>query len=177
MFDAALGRFVDPALVRARAEVARFGLRGGSLRAIAVLSGLIAAALVAAHLYLVGLLLFALSRLVAVLDAELPASTLSFDLIVYAALAFGFAIADPSRALAAAFFMLGAVILAACIGVFGAGPTPSRSAFFMAGIVAFVAIAAICIRPDWFSLVAYAAGLACFPLAGLLAAARIVRSA
>ena len=76
--------------------------------------------------------------------------------IFYASLPFAFALADPSRALAAAFALFSFV---AFVSVRRIEPLEE--------IVCTLAFAASCAFASWFSLIAYALGIACFVLAGL----------
>jgi hypothetical protein len=157
------------------AAVARLGT--GGLTALAMALGIAAAACVALHFYLPGLALFALNRAAAILAgarnsvAAIPVT----DLLIYAALAFGFAIADPARALAASFLLLGIVVLAGCAVVFDAKQGAVANVPLIVGTIIFAAIVLCCIQPERFSLVAYLFGLLCFPLAGTFAASSIVR--
>lgn len=173
MLDGIFG-FIDPVVARIDARLNEWGLRPGQRIALAVAFGIVAAVVIALHAYWVGLGFFVLSTLAVTLGSARRRPVSPFDMIVYAALAFGFAIADPSRALAASFLLLGMIVLAACTIAF-APRHSSRGAVAATGLMIFLAIASACIRPDWFSLMAYAAGLACFPAAGLIAASSIVR--
>jgi hypothetical protein len=172
MLDEPLRKWADPLRDLA---VARLGI--GVLVVFAMMLGIAAAASVAAHLYLLGLALFLSNRIVAILAGpQNGVAAISIaDLLIYAALAFAFAIADPSRALAACFLLLGIVVLAGCSVLFGAKPSAAPGASLAIGIVVFVAIALCCIWPERFSLVAYLFGLLCFPLAGTFAAAALAR--
>jgi hypothetical protein len=167
-----LHNYVDP--LRAPV-VARLGI--GLLSGLAMALGIAAAASVATHFYLLGLALFVLNRIAAILAgfqtgvAAVPIP----DLLIYAALAFGFAIADPSRALAASFLLLGIVVLAGCAVLFGAERIAEPVASLVVGAIVFAAIVLCCFLPERFSLVAYLLGLLCFPLAGTFAASSVVR--
>ncbi|HUB85750.1 MAG TPA: hypothetical protein VL971_08655 [Rhizomicrobium sp.] len=167
-----LSKYVDP--LRA-AAVARLG--AGPLAGLTMVLGIAAAACIAVHLYLPGLALFVANRIGAVLAAvQNNVAAISVpDLLIYAALTFAFAIADPARALAAAFLLLGIVVLAGCAVLFGAGRAASTDASLMAGVIVFAAICWCCLQPERFSLIAYLFGLLCFPVAGTFAASSIVR--
>lgn len=167
-----LRTYVDPPRA---AAVARVGV--GPLIGLTMVLGIAAAACIAVHLYLPGLALFAGSRIGAAL-AGVQSNVATFsvpDLLIYAALTFAFAIADPTRALAAAFLLLGIVVLAGCAVLFGAERTTSAEVSLIAGVVVFAAICWCCLQPERFSLIAYLLGLLCFPVAGTFAASSIVR--
>jgi hypothetical protein len=172
MIQTLLRRYVDPLH---DAATARLG--AGVLTGTAMALGILAAAFVAAHLYLWGLAFFVLNRIVAIL-ARFPGGVAAIpipDLLIYAALTFGFAIADPSRALASSFLLLGIVVLAGCAVLFGAKVAATSTASLVIDIVIFTAVALCCVLPERFSLVSYLFGLLCFPLAGTFAASSLVR--
>jgi hypothetical protein len=167
-----LRKYLDPLH---DAAIARLG--AGVLTGSAMALGIAAAACVAVHLYLPGLALFVLNRIAAIL-ARFPngvAAIAIADLLIYAALAFAFAVADPSRALASSFLLLGIVVLAGCAVLFGVDRAADPLAPLVIGGAIFIAVALCCIWPERFSLVAYVAGLLCFPLAGTFAASAVVR--
>lgn len=167
-----LRTYVDPP----RAVVAvRLGI--GPLLGLTMVLGIAAAAGIAVHYYLLGLALLVLNRIGAVLaGAQKNVAGISVpDLLTYAALAFAFAIADPSRALAASFLLLGVVMLTGCAVLFGAERAASAEASLVAGIIIFAAVCWCCVQPERFSLIAYLFGLICFPVAGTFAASSIVR--
>ena len=85
------------------------------------------------------------------------------SLIVGAGLAFAFALAEPDRALAAMFLMLGLVVRTA------AGADAAKTELTLAFALA-------CAFPDWFSLAAYSLGIMSFLEAGGLVAAAAVRA-
>jgi hypothetical protein len=172
MISTFLRNYVDP--LRG-AAVARLGT--GALTGLTMTLGIVAAAAVAMHLYLLGLAFFILNRVAAVLaGVQTHVAAISIpDLLIYAVLAFAFAIADPTRALAAAFLLLGIVVLAGCAVLFGAERAASAEASLIAGAIVFAAVCLCCFQPERFSLVAYLFGLLCFPVAGTFAASSIVR--
>jgi hypothetical protein len=172
MISTFLRKYVDP--LRG-AAVALLGT--GALVGLTMALGIAAAAAIAVHLYLLGLAFFVLNRIGAVLtDVQTHVAAISIpDLLIYAAFGFGFAVADPARALAAAFLLLGIVVLAGCAVLFGAGRAATAEASFISGVVIFAAICWCCFQPDRFSLIAYLFGLFCFPVAGTFAASSIVR--
>ena len=85
------------------------------------------------------------------------------SLIAGAGLTFAFALAEPDRALAAMFLMLGLVARAAA----GADAAKTELA---------IAFGLTCLFPNWFSLLAYALGIASFLETGSLVAAAAARA-
>jgi len=160
----------------ARERLDALGIGAGILAALTLSFGIAAAVAVALHAYVPGLALFVLSRAAALIGYPEVSKLSTFDLVVYAALAFGFALAEPERALAASFLMFGLVLLAVSRLAFASKNPPSPRASLAAVAVVFVAVALACIRPDYFNLVAYIGGLVCFPVAGMFAASAIVRA-
>ncbi|HJW41402.1 MAG TPA: CDP-alcohol phosphatidyltransferase family protein [Rhizomicrobium sp.] len=117
------------------------------------------------HRYLLGLGLLVLAGLFDVLDGplarregEAPGGAYFekfLSVVAAAGIPFAFALAQPDRALAAMFLLLGLVARSAADDVrFGKTEI-------------FVAFALACIFPDWFSIVAYVVGILCFVSAGL----------
>lgn len=97
-----------------------------------------------------------------------------------AALVLGFALADPARALAAIFLLLAfAVVLAvlAAMAKIGArvGTSGMLEAWGPRGWATGAVLLLACAMPEWFSIVAYAAGVMGFLAAGMLAAATLAQ--
>ncbi|HEY5348067.1 MAG TPA: CDP-alcohol phosphatidyltransferase family protein, partial [Rhizomicrobium sp.] len=147
-----------------------------TLAAFAV--GLGAVGAIAHGLYLWGAALILASRVLDGLDGEVARATTptnrgaALDLILgfmlAAALPFGFALADPPRALAAMFLIFSlasqavASLSLALISVRtgrGIGVT-DKSAVHIAMLLA-------CLLPDWFSIIAYVLGVVCFIAIGV----------
>src|ERR1043165_5454151 len=115
MLDAAIRTLIDPPLARAAARLAPFAPRADAVTLLGFVLGLAAAAAIARHFYLAGLVLFVLNRTCDGLDGALARAAkptdlgafldIALDFIVYAAIPFAFALADPSRALAACFLV------------------------------------------------------------------------
>jgi hypothetical protein len=100
----------------------------------------------------IGLVLVAASRAAAFVE---PDEVL--DAIVLAGLPFAFALADPSRAVAASFSLFGFIVLLAVC----------RRLDRIEALVCTAAAVVACVFPAWFSLVAYALGIAGFVVAGM----------
>lgn len=73
---------------------------------------------------------------------------------------FGFALADPSQGLAAMFLMLGLSVFTSQRAL--AGRTGIRWMHWLAGVALVIA----CLLPNYFSILAYLIGIACFGAAG-----------
>jgi hypothetical protein len=177
MIETFLRNHADPVREAALARLRYHGISTNILTGLAIALGIAAAVLIAAHLYLAALVAIILNRAAAILSgAKRGVAGVSVpDLLIYAMIAFGFAMADPLRALAAAFLLLGLVVLAACAVMFEAPSRIDRGAALISGIVIFAAIAWSCFQPERFSLFAYLFGLLCFPVAGAYAASALVR--
>ena len=87
---------------------------------------------------------------------------------------FAFALADPGRALAAMFLMLGLTVRAAAAVGAARSSGWTGAMLELAGIgrtELFIALAIACVFPDRFSIVAYTIGILCFIGAGSRVAA------
>ena len=182
MIEGILVRFYDPVMSRIAARLGDAGARPRSLMVLAFVYAAAATAFVAAHSGWFALVFVVLSRLTIeianVHEHHKPLHVVELaDLVLYAALAFGFAVADPDSALAATFLLLGIVIFAICLSQAQVKSTADRSMRTLVGLGLFVAAAVACIKPETFDLIAYAAGLVCFLSAGMLAATIAIRSA
>lgn len=155
---------------------------------IALACGLAAATAIVARFYLVGfvfvaayavLMLFAISRKSATRNATLRQV---FDATGVAVVPFAFAVADPSRALAASFLLFGLVACTAawaeCSGTAGqsaASTVPFRSgrAGMSWWVILYLGLAVACLQHEWFSLIAYLLGALGFVAAGVRVAASV----
>ena len=169
-------------IVQTRAQgalrLAALGIGANALIAAGFVVGLAAMPLVATGhdwialpVLLLGLVLAAVGRTNA--DERSRSLSATFDLIVFAGLPYGFALADPSRALAAAFLLFALIALGAASLVTNASRTLSETD----RVACIVAFAMACVFPLWFSLVAYALGIVCFAVAGARIAWMLTRSA
>lgn len=133
------------------------GVNAVALLVAGLTVGLAALPSIALGHYWLGLALILLSRIPALVGAA-GARDLAARLsaIFYASLPFAFALADPSRALAAAFALFGFVAFVSVKRIDALGE-----------IVCTLAFAAACAFASRFSLIAYALGIACFIVAGL----------
>jgi hypothetical protein len=96
----------------------------------------------------------------------------ALDLVVFASVPFAFALADPSRALAASFLLFG-FIAAGSASLFA---NSNRAIATLDALVCIAAFAVACLVPVWFSLIAYVLGVFCFAAAGTRIALVLTRS-
>lgn len=118
---------------------------------------------------LLGVLISAIGRANA--NVRVAALSAAFDFIVFAAVPFAFALADPARALAAAFLLFG-MIAAGAAALFANEDRELANIDIASCIFAF---ALACLVPQWFSLIAYVLGLLCFIAAGARFALALTR--
>lgn len=171
MLDAFLRRLTGPAL---DAVARRFAVNAPALAFLGFAIGLAALPAIALKMYLPGLALLVLSRPVSALAAAAARQSeqgdrvvTAFDAICFAGVLFAFALADPSRAMAAVFLMFGlAARLASAL-------MSARSLIGNSEILVAVAIA--CVFPDRFAIVAYVLGVLFFVAAGARIAASIAQ--
>jgi hypothetical protein len=96
----------------------------------------------------------------------------TFDLIVLAGMPFAFALADPSRAIAACFLLF-AIVTTVAASLFAQHLPRLETTDRLVGVAALVVA---CVMPQWFSLIAYAVGLAAFIAAGMRVSLALSRS-
>jgi phosphatidylglycerophosphate synthase len=160
--------------------------------------GLGAIPAIATHHYWLGLALIVLNRACDALDGAVARQSaakplgqfldMTLDLIFFAGLPFAFALADPSRGLAAAFFVFGILASGASSLAFtvvaeeqGAAVTPrgytalGYLARMMEDSEFFIAFVLACIAPQLFSVIAYIVGVLCFMTAGARIAFAVAR--
>ncbi len=188
MLDAPFRRLSDPVLTPIATHLARANVSANILTTVGFIAGLGAAAAIATHHDWWGLGLVAANRLAAALDGPLARLTRATDLgaffetvfgiLVAAGVAFAFALADPSRALAAAFLIFALVAAGSASLAFVAiaarrGVTSIRAGF-IESTETFLALALACALPGWFSVIAYVLGALCFATAGMRIAEAVV---
>lgn len=171
MLDAVLRRNFEEYLAPVAARLATWRIQADALTASAFILTAVAVFDIAHQHFYFGLGFLTAARLVDALGGAVArragptAFGTSLKRLLGAAatgaVPFAFALAEPERALAAMFLMLGLVVKAGAKIVQDAKPALSigKSEFFLA-------FAAACLFPNWFSLIAYAVGILCFVLAG-----------
>jgi hypothetical protein len=190
MLDAPLRRLCAPVLTSAGARLPGLRARGDMASMVAFAVGLAAIPALAAQHYWIGLALILLNRLIGALgDAVAARATgrgafldMTFDLIVFAGLPFGFALGDPSHALAACFLVFAIAASGASVVSFNVQATSSTGGIvfgyvgrIMEDSELTLAFAAACIMPGWFGIIAYVAGVLCFLTAGARIALAVSR--
>ncbi len=178
MLDARLRRLIDPLLDRWGARLAARRVSADAVSALGFLVGLAAAASVGAGSYTSGLVLFLLNRLADGIDGAIARHTrltdrggfldIVFDFIVYAAMAYAFAVADPAANAGAAALLLfafmgtGSSFLAFAVMAGRRGlhteVRGKKSLYYLGGLtegtetIAFFVL--VCLAPAWFPLLA-----------------------
>jgi phosphatidylglycerophosphate synthase len=194
MLDAPLRKLTDPIFARTADALAWRNVRPSGLVVLGFILSLAAfPAIILGH-YVAALVMIALGRSVDGLGAAVKRQTRASDLgdfldisleyIYCAAIPFAFALADPSRALAASFFIFAFTVSAATFLSYWRFATKRgidvkaggvKGVTHLAGLTdgaeAFIAFTIVCIRPEWFGVVAYAFGIVCFVSAGFRVAA------
>ncbi|HEX3674716.1 MAG TPA: hypothetical protein VHU87_10615, partial [Rhizomicrobium sp.] len=165
MLDAPLRKLSAPVLAGAGARLPGLGARGDMMSVVAFAVGLAAIPVLAVQHYWIGLALILLNRLIgALVDAAAPRVTgrgafldMTFDLIVFAGLPFGFALGDPSHALAACFLVFAIAASGASAVFFNVQATSSTGGIvfgyvgrIMEDTELTLAFAVACIMPGWF---------------------------
>jgi phosphatidylglycerophosphate synthase len=166
MLDPLLRRQLDVPLATAAGRLQLWKVPATAITILAFAASAAAMLAIAHRSYLPGLALLSLAGLCDVLDGALArregetAGGAFLDrllsTVAAAGMPFAFALAEPDRALAAMFLLLGLVVRVAADGARLVGKTEI-----------FVALALACLFPGWFSVVAYGLGILCFVSAGL----------
>jgi phosphatidylglycerophosphate synthase len=196
MLDAQVRKLIDPPLATIAARVALWGVTANALTSAGFAIGVGAVIAIALGHNLVGLVLIVVNRFLDGLDgavARLAVPTdlgayldIAFDFIVYAAIPFAFALADPSRALPAAFLILsfvstGTTFLAFAVFAAKRGISTDlrgrKSLYYLGGLAegteTFLVFALLCLFPEKFGAIAYVFGVLCFITAGSRVAAAV----
>lgn len=185
MFDARLKPFLDPPLDRAARLLAARGVSADAVTAAGALLGLLGCIAIAAGAYGAGLALILANRLLDGLDGALARRTRVTDLggfldvvadfLLYAAVPFAFALAEPDRGLAAAFLIFSFVGTGVSFLAFAAiaarrGLSTERygakSIYYLGGLAegaeTILVFSLMGLRPDWFAALAYGFGALCW---------------
>lgn len=185
MLDAAMRRIIDPPLDRIGRRLAASGVSANAVTVIGCAVGLLAIPLLAAQWYGLALAAILVNRLADGLDGAVARHTaltdfggyldIVCDFIVYAGVAFGFALARPENAVPAAFLILSFVgtgtsflafaILAAKRGL-ASEARGRKSLYYLGGLTegteTIAVFAAFCLFPGAFSALAYIFGALCW---------------
>jgi phosphatidylglycerophosphate synthase len=183
MLDAALRPLIDPPLDRFGRALAAQGVSANAVTLVGFAIGLAALPALAAGLYVTALLLILVNRLYDGLDGAVARATGSTDLggfldivcdfVFYAAVPFGFALADPANALAASFLVFsfmgtGASFLAYAViaAKRRVAVAPSKTFFYLDGLTegteTILCFVLMCLFPAAFPAIAWIFGALCW---------------
>jgi phosphatidylglycerophosphate synthase len=186
VLDARLRRLIDPSLDRLSVPLAARGLSANAITVVGFALGLGAAAAIACGAYLLGLALWLLNRLCDGLDGAVARRRgltdlggfldIVLDFLIYSAVPFAFALADPgANALPAAFLIFsfmgtGSSFLAYAIMAAKRGIATElrgrKSLYYLGGLTegteTIVAFVLACLWPAWFPLIAWIFGALCW---------------
>jgi len=185
MLDAYMRRIVDPPLDRIGRRLAAAGISANAVTVVGFAVGLLAIPCVAAEWYGAALAAILVNRLADGLDGAVARHTtltdfggyldIVCDFIVYAGIAFGFALSRPENAVPAAFLILSFVgtgtsflafaILAAKRGL-ASEVRGRKSLYYLGGLTegteTIAVFVAFCLFPGAFALLAYVFGALCW---------------
>jgi phosphatidylglycerophosphate synthase len=194
VLDARLRRLIDPPLDRLSVPLVARGLSANAITVAGFALGLCAAVAIAGRAWLLGLTLLLLNRLCDGLDGAVARQRgvtdlggfldIVLDFLIYAAVPFAFALADPAaNALPGAFLIFsfmgtGSSFLAYAIMAAKRGIATElrgrKSLYYLGGLTegteTIVAFVLACLWPAWFPLIAWTFGTLCW----LTTATRIV---
>jgi phosphatidylglycerophosphate synthase len=186
VLDARLRRLIDPPLDRLSAPLAAHGLSANAITVAGFAIGLAAVAAIAWRAYLPGLALLLLNRLCDGLDGAVARRRgltdlggfldIVLDFLIYSAVPFAFALADPAaNALAAAFLIFsfigtGSSFLAYAIMAAKRGVATElrgrKSLYYLGGLTegseTILAFVLACVWPALFPWIALIFGLLCW---------------
>lgn len=194
MLEQPFRKFADPALARVADALAWRNIRPSRLVIAGFVLCLIALPAIATGHYIAGLVCIALGRMVDSVGTSVRRLTRATELgdfldvalgyIYCASVPFAFALADPTRALAACFFILSFTVSASSFLAYSMFAAKRgidvrvggvKGVLHIAGLTdgaeAFIAFSIACVHPAWFGIVAYVFGIVCFVSAGFRFAA------
>jgi len=194
MLDRTIQTAIKPVLNRAAQGLVRLGIGADAVTVTGFVIGMAAAVSIALQVYLLGLALLLVSRLMDGLDGAVARATqptdrggfldITLDFLFYAAIPLAFAIANPAQnalpaaVLLAAFIGTGSSFLAFAVIAekhqVASTAFPDKSFYFLGGLTeateTIVAFTAMCLWPAAFPLIAYGFAVLC----GITIAMRIV---
>lgn len=185
MFDARIRPLIDPPLNRLGKVLTGFGLTANTVTFAGFAVGMLAVPLLALGLYELALGVILINRFMDGLDGAIAKQLgitdlggyldIVLDFIFYAAVVFGFALAQPQHAVYAAFLIFsfvgtGSSFLAYAILAAKRGITTEirgeKSLYYLGGLTegteTIVVFAVICLVPDYFAPVAAIFGCMCW---------------
>ena len=174
MLDAAVRRLLASPVDRLAGSMARVGINPNTITVFGFLMGLGAAGFIADQQYAKGVFFLALNRFADILDGILARTKghtalggfldAALDLLVYAVLPLGFALARQQDALAAMFLLVGMMVAAIPALAFRAFAQKSDALLVICGhSETFIALSLMCLAERWvFTPLAYFYGTLCF---------------
>ncbi len=197
MFDAAIRPLIDQPLTTVAQRAVVWKISANTVTTAAFVLGIASALLIASNLYWLALAVLLVSRFLDGLDGAIARLTkltdlggyldITLDFIVYAAVVFAFALANPEKnALAAAFlttsFMApAATFLAYAVIAAKRGITTeirgAKSLYYLGGLTegseTIFTLCLMCVFPDWFPIIAIVYAIMCWITGGTRIAAAV----
>ena len=187
MLDAAVRRLLASPVDRLAASMSRIGINPNTITIVGFCMGMAAAAFVADAQYAKAVLFLVLNRFADILDgilARIKGQTplggfldASLDLLVYAAIPLGFALARQQDSLAAMFLLVGMMAAAIPPLAFRTVAQRKDEIFVICGhSETFIALTLMCLAERWaFTPLAYFYGSLCFLSCSLSIGSAIVK--
>ncbi len=189
MLDAAMRRVIDPPLGVAGRRLAALGVRPNAVTLSGFVIGMAAVPLLAVEWYWGALVVILINRLFDGLDGAVARNweitdlggylDIVCDFVFYSAVVFGFALARPENAVAAAFLIFsfmgtGSSFLAYAILAAKRGRETSargrKSFYYLGGLTegteTIGLFVLMCVLPDWFAVFAFVFGGLCWITTG-----------
>lgn len=191
MFDRSLQALLRPALMAAGRALVRAGVGADALTWLGFALGMAAAVAIASQLWLTGLALLLVSRLLDGLDGAVARLTqpsdagafldITLDFLFYAAIPLAFALAEPAHnALPAAVLLASFIGTGSSFLAFAAlaekrglsnSAMPGKGFYFLGGLTeaseTLAVFAAMCLWPAHFALLAYGFAVLCAITTGM----------
>lgn len=191
MFDRSLQALLRPALMAAGRALVRAGVGADALSWLGFALGMAAAVAIACQLWLTGLALLLVSRLLDGLDGAVARLTqpsdagafldITLDFLFYAAIPLAFALAEPAQnALPAAVLLASFIGTGSSFLAFAAlaekrglsdSAMPGKGFYFLGGLTeaseTLAVFAAMCLWPAHFALLAYGFAVLCAITTGM----------
>lgn len=185
MLDTRIRKIIDPATDRIGEFLSRLGISANMMTIAGFVLGLGAFGALSFGDYMLGLALILLNRAADGLDGAIARHDgitdlggyldIVFDFIFYALVPLGFAIAEPERAVAAAFLIVSFVgtgtsflafaIMAQKRGITAAGPA-RKSHYYLGGLTegaeTILIMVMFCLLPEYFIPLAFGFGVLCW---------------
>lgn len=187
MLDGAVRRLLASPVDRLAGSMARIGIGPNTITVFGFCMGMAAAAFVADAQYAKAVFFLALNRFADILDgilARIKGQTplggfldATLDLLVYAAIPLGFALARQQDALAAMFLLVGMMVAAIPPLAFRGFSQQRDDIFVLCGhSEAFISLTLMCLAARWaFTPLAYLYGALCFFSCSLSIASAIAK--